>query len=520
MRLGKTFAGLAVAASLALAQQSCDTRLFTLQSAPGVKIKEFVDNIADECDFTVLVKDKYAKKRLNERLGKIVLDKASLYDILHLILEENDLTYTLEGNTLKISYLVTKTFHVDYVTSKRVGETKTDASIDVGRVTMRSGNSGGGTGTNNTSGTNTNNSGGGGSGLSGLNTPGRDINTIFSKEEFDFWSNLQQELRSIINRPEDDYLAPDPVINEKAGLVTVTATKKQMKRVEEYLSMLEDRLHKEVLIDVSILAVVLDTKHTTGIDWSQFNIAINGTYDNEDNFIPTNPAVTYTLTGQEGQYHNLATTIINSYFNLTGLINFLKESGDVYTLSNPKILTLNNQPAIISIGETLNYNVATSIVITATTTGLAEKTYTPGSIFVGILLNITPEITRDNDIILRINPSISELRDPEQASVYSEAGFREIAPDTKEKKLSSVVKVKDGSTLILGGLISNTKNFTINGVPILKDVPLFGNLFGSKKRQNQRFELIFVIRPKVIENGTTEGIGLKDLGYKDLVKYE
>ncbi|NPA64718.1 MAG: pilus (MSHA type) biogenesis protein MshL [Epsilonproteobacteria bacterium] len=516
MRLGKTIAGLAVAASLALAQQSCDTKLFTLQSEPGVKIKEFVDNIAEECQFTVLVKDKYAKKRLEERLGKIVLDKASLYDILHLILEEHDLSYNLEGNTLKISYLVTKTFHVDYVTSKRVGETKTDASIDIGRVggrSSRGGGTGGGTGTSS-------NSGRSGSGMSGLNTPGRDVNTIFSKEEFDFWGNLKEELRSIINRPEDDYLAPDPVINEKAGLVTITATQKQMKRVEEYLAMLEDRLHKEVLIDVSILAVLLDSKHTTGIDWSRFNIAINGTYDEANNFVPTNPAVTYTLTGQEGQYHNLATTIINSYFNLTGLIDFLKQSGDVYTLSNPKILTLNNQPAIISIGETLNYNVATSVVITATTTGLAEKTYTPGSIFVGILLNITPEITKDNDIILRINPSISELRDPEQASMYTDAGFREIAPDTKEKKLSSVVKVKDGSTLILGGLISNTKNFTINGIPVLKDIPVFGNIFGSKKRQNQRFELIFVIRPKVITNGTTEGIGLKDLGYKDLVKYE
>ncbi|NPA65062.1 MAG: pilus (MSHA type) biogenesis protein MshL, partial [Epsilonproteobacteria bacterium] len=259
---------------------------------------------------------------------------------------------------------------------------------------------------------------------------------------------------------------------------------------------------------------------TTGIDWSQFNIAINGILDQQNNIYPTNPAVTYEFTGQAGKYSNLATTVINATFNMTGLLNFLKQSGDVYTLSNPKILTLNNQPAIISIGETLNYNVATNVVITASTAGLAEKTYTPGSVFVGILLNITPEITKENDIILRINPSISELRDPEQASYFGDAGFREIAPDTKEKKLSSVVKVKDGSTLILGGLISNTKNFTINGVPILKDIPLFGNLFGSKKRQNQRFELIFVIRPKVIENGTTEGIGLKDLGFKDLPNHE
>ncbi|NPA65070.1 MAG: pilus (MSHA type) biogenesis protein MshL, partial [Epsilonproteobacteria bacterium] len=117
MRFGKLLTGLALSAALALAQQSCDTKLFTLQSEPGVKIKEFVDNLADECGLTVIVKDKYAKERLKDRLGKIVLKKATLYDILHLILEENDLSYTLKGNTLKIGYLVTKTFHVDYVTS-------------------------------------------------------------------------------------------------------------------------------------------------------------------------------------------------------------------------------------------------------------------------------------------------------------------------------------------------------------------------------------------------------------------
>ena len=480
----------AVLISVALAQNSCQSRLFTLKSAPGVKIKEYVDNLADECGFTVIVKDYEASRILNKRMGKVVLNRASLYDLLHIILEENDLSYELNNNILKISYLITKTFHVDYVTSKRTGEATTDASVDLGGTSLN--------------------------GKTQKET--RDVNLITSKEEFDFWKNLQEEIYSIVNRPGDPYKAPKPVINEEAGLVTVTATKEQIERVQRYIDLMESRLHKEVLIDVSILAVFFNDQFTSGIDWSRFGIAINGTQSDSGNFIPGSPMFTYEGRGKLSDYTNSLTTVINASFNISGLINFLEQNGKVVTLSNPKILTLNNQPAIITIGDTLNYNVPTSITISANNNGLGEKSYTPSSIFVGILLNITPEITEDENIILRINPSISELRNPDEDQIGA-SGFREIAPDTKEKKISTVVKVKDGSTLILGGLISNTKNFTINGVPLLKDVPLFGHLFGSKRRENQRFELIFVIRPHIIKEAD-QNIGLKDLGFKDLVGYE
>ncbi len=474
--------------------QDCQNRLFTLQSAPGATIGEFINNLSDECGFSVIIKDRYAQKKLHKRLGRLTLKNVPLQEIFHIILDENDLDYVLKDNILKISYLLTKTFHIDYVTSKRVGQTVTDASVDVGGVTNQA------------------------TGSTSQKT--RDINMISSKDEFDFWKTMKKELYDVLNRPEDEYKTPQPIINENAGLVTVTATKKQIVRLKKYIQMIEERLHKEVLIDVSILAVFLDEKQTTGIDWSRFSLTLNGDYDNENRFSPTNPIAHYQSIGIGSNFKNLdftntATTIINASFHLSGLLDFLKKNGKVVTLSNPKILTLNNQPAIITIGDTLNYNVPTSITISSNG-DLGEKSYTPSSIFVGILLNITPEITENGNIILRINPSISELRNPENIDKATESGFREIAPDTKEKKISSVVKVKDGSTLILGGLISNTKNFTINGVPVLKDVPLFGNLFKSSRKNFQRFELIFVLRPHIIKDDSIENIGLKDLGYTKL----
>ncbi len=475
-------------------QNGCESRLFTINSKPGVKVKEFIDNLAEECGLTVIYEDRYARRKLYESVDRIHLKDVPLYELLNILLSSHDLDWELDKNILKIRYLITKTFHIDYITSIRKGEATTDASVDIGATSQEG----------------------------GAQRQTRDVNLITSLDEFDFWKNLQAEIYNILNRPGDNYKAPKPVINENAGLVTVTATKKQIARVKKYIDLIENRLHKEVMIDVSILAVLFKNSFTSGIDWSRFSLTLNGTLNSEDKFTPTNPIATYQDVAVGSNFKNLshattATTIINAAFNLSGLIDFLQKNGKVITLSNPKLLTLNNQPAIITIGETLNYNVPTSITISANS-NLGEKSYTPSSIFVGILLNITPEITRDNNIILRINPSISELRNPEEAEKSNEAGFREIAPDTKEKKISSVVKVKDGSTLILGGLISNSKNFLINGVPVLKDIPVIGNIFKSKKRDNQRFELIFVIKPKIVDERNNYSLSLKDLGFKDINK--
>ncbi|WP_187648449.1 pilus (MSHA type) biogenesis protein MshL [Nitrosophilus labii] len=472
-----------------VASADCDMQLFNISTAPGTKISEFIEQISDECSLSVIVKDKEAEKIIKKRLNKLNLRNATLEDVLNIILIENNLSYDLKDNVLKISYLITKTFHVDYITTKRTGEATTDASVDVGAQSQNSGRK-----------------------------QTRDVNKIESIDEFDFWKNTKQEIFDILNRPEDPYKAPEPVVNPEAGLITVTATLPQIKRVENYLKKIEERLHKEVLIDVSILAVTFDNSYTKGIDWSEFNLAINGTYD-KGTFTKTNSLAKYENVGIGSDFFNLSTTssastLFAATLNMAGLINFLETKGDVTILSNPKILTLNNQPALITVGETINYNVPTTITITQTG-NLGTQSYTPSSIFVGILLNITPEITDDDHILLRINPSVSELKDPTQLQLQDGQKFREIAPDTKEKKISSVLKVKDGSTIIIGGLITNTKNLTINGVPILKDLPILGHAFKSEKKIDQKVELVFVIKPKIIKSHNNN-VSLKDLGYSKL----
>ena len=184
---------------------------------------------------------------------------------------------------------------------------------------------------------------------------------------------------------------------------------------------------------------------------------------------------------------------------MDGLISFLKTYGNVHVLSTPKILTLNNQAAVINVGKQINYRYQSGSLNTITTGQSTSNTYVMSSVFIGLTLNIVPEITDDGFIILRVNPVVSRL-DDDQKTVTDAQGVRIMPPDIKIKQLSSIVKAKDGTHVVIGGLVSNTKKDVKSGVPILEDIPIFGMLFHSTSKETYRTELIVVITPKIIKN--------------------
>ena len=181
-------------------------------------------------------------------------------------------------------------------------------------------------------------------------------------------------------------------------------------------------------------------------------------------------------------------------------------------VSIPKVLTMNNQQALITIGDNINYRVPEDTTNTAATTNTTlTTTYTNYSIFIGVLLNITPEISENNEIILRINPSVSNFKYSDDDTRMTNP--REIAPDTSEKKLSTVVKVKDGSTIILGGLITSNKGKDNSNVPLLSSIPLLGEAFKHSADTLSSSELVFVITPRIVGEKGVDKATLKDLGF-------
>lgn len=399
----------------------------------------------------------------------------NLSEIFNLLIKENNLHHSFDGKVLRISALRTQSFKLGYITSIREGQSITKASVD-----SRSRQSD----------------------FTGTNEESKlEDNMIKSLERFDFWQNIEKELINLLNTQNEPFEAKSIVVNANAGLITINGTPNQLQRVQSYIQNLQNRLKKQVAINVSIIAVSLDESHSSGINWNNFSIDFNA-----QNSSGTNSLISFQNTN-EGNFFvkNLG---FNVGLNLDSVMNFLSQNGQTKVLSSPKLVALNNQQAIISVGDTINYQVKESSKSTDSGTTVSEI-YNNYSIFIGILLNILPEISDDGKVMLRISPSLSNFKYPQDNRRQNEP--RVIAPDTIQKKLSTVVQMENNQTLVLGGLISRNESVEESSVNVLSKIPLLGGLFRGSVQNQDTTEIVFIITPLIIDNNNVPS--LEDLGF-------
>jgi general secretion pathway protein D len=435
--------------SISLKAHSCEDRVFNIASTERSKVIDFIDQIVDLCKLNLVVDSSLDDKILKKRLNKIYIREKTLEEVLDIILYENNIFHSLSKDILRISYVKTETYHIDYIASNRKGETSTEISVG---------------------GDDSSTSSGGGS----TSNVGTKIETTTTFDNF--WESLKKEIDEILTRPEDDYKADSPILNEKGGLITVSGTLNQLKRVERYLKSLEEKLKKQVLIDVNILSVSLNKSNLTGINWSDFyNVISSG----GGTPIPDIPSSAITTASVEQ------------------ILSFLKQQGHVTSISNPKIVALNNQPALISVGNEYFYSIEETQVVESDAGNSNTLNSTKiESVFAGILLDITAEISKDNKITLNVNPSISQT-----VQTISSEAKRSIPPDLTKKQLSSVITTEDGKRIVLGGLITRSSTKEKSVVPLLGHLPIFGAFFRSEKNIYVSEELIIIITPHILESG-------------------
>ncbi|MDR1007012.1 MAG: pilus (MSHA type) biogenesis protein MshL [Campylobacteraceae bacterium] len=494
-------------------KKGCEYKNLNIKINANVQLVEVLSQLSELCDFSVVFADAPAIEIANQPLyGTNIKDK-SLFETLDILLASNNLNYEYKNSVLKLSALETKSFKVDYITSIRQGTATMSASVSATPQEA------GGT----------------------SEAPDKADNSITVKEEFDFWKTIDAEVQAVVNTGREIYVAKPPIINPKAGLVTITATKEQLQRAQDYFDALKNRLLKQVLIDVTILSVDLNDDNRMGIDWSKFQlgfiadaasdiIGINtgSSWSNNNWKMQNGPnaAAAGERIARFGSSGHIDSNDIGKFvafnagvsFSLDGVFDFLKEKGKTNVVSNPKVLTLNNQQALITVGDTINYQTTETTSNAGSGNGnVISEDVTNYSVFIGILLNLLPTISDDNNIMLRINPSISDFKYVEDNQKQTTP--RRIAPDTTEKKLSTVVNVKNGDTIVLGGLITNSVVHTNKGVPVLGSIPLLGYAFKYAGEETKTKELVFIITPKIIGEEDTSAISAKsldDLGYKSL----
>lgn len=435
---------------------NCENKFFSFSvknnSNKSINTLDILENITDTCKMTMIFEDKFVQAKLQKRLNYINVKNFSLKELLNMLLSDRNLFYTLDKNqkVLKISYLKSKTYFIDYVSfTKRTSTTN---------KTIKSGAGGG----------------------------GEDSTTMDFTSDFQFWTKIESEINSILVRNKgDDKTQSKALVNQDAGMLTVTGNKKQLNSVELYLKEMMKRLHKEILIEAKLIEVTYSHDKTNGVDWSQFKLSINGSSDAKR--MRTGGILTRGF--REPNY------LIGYNFSIDGLIKFLKTQGNVKVVSNPKVMTLNNQPAVINVGTEVNYRYdegGTTSVSNGTTT--TTPSYTTDSTFVGVTLDITPQVTDDNFIMLKINPIVSEI-----SKEHIDAnGVPFLAPDIKVKQLSSIVKVKDGNKILIGGLINKNESLKNTSVPFLSSIPLVGAAFKSSAKIITNSELIIVLIPHIV----------------------
>ena len=498
-KLNKIFLALALCFAFASSlEANCNNRALSITTIETISIKEILDQLSGECSFSVVIKagDKDATETLSSTVSSLNIKGLTLHEIFNILLSQNDLIYSFRKNILSISSVDTRIFKVDYITSIREGRAVVKASADSAPVQV--------------------------DGAANTDTDANNQeNIIETTEKFDFWERMAGEIEAIMNNGKEGFKAPMPVVNSNAGLVSVTGTKAQLERVDEYISKLNKSLKKQVMIDVRIVSVELNNEYQRGVDWSKFDLSFNS-------YLGGNPATPSKFTfGRWNETHtawDIVTPSMNPIrggfilegavnINLEGVINFLDTTGTTRVVSSPKIMTMNNQQALISVGDNINYQIINSIANNETgTTNVDVEQY---STFIGILLNLLPEISDDGKIMLRINPSLNGFK-------YQEDNLRQttprtIAPDTMQKKLSSVVHINSGDTVVLGGLISQQSGDGTTKVPGLSSIPVLGYLFKSEKKVLINTELVFIITPRIvdIDEGNKVKDSLKSLGFSD-----
>jgi len=478
--------------------KECTDKRFSLNAyqerGSALSLMDLLRDVAQTCDISVVFEDSRARDQLSKPLDMVNISDYTLPELLTFIFDDHNLFYTYDESqkVIRVSYTKTVNFNVDYINMHEL-TTTSSKSITVGPGSGTTGSIGtsgvsgnygttGSIGTTGTAGTT-----GMGGQSSGSNS---DYTSVRAVSTFTFWDQLHDHIQQIL-QVDDEYneAINKTLVSRDASIITVSGTKRQIGAVKRYLDKLETRMHSQVMIEAYLIELTYNDYNTTGVNWSNFALSLNGSY-----------AASINNQGIASPVYSFGMN-----FDPLGMIDFLNRYGDVEVLSNPKVLTLSNQPAVINVGKQLSY-LYSSGSITTTTTGApsAATTNTMGSVFVGLTLNIVPEVTEDGYIIMRINPVSSELLGEDtNASNFESTNVvssnRTMPPDTRVKQMTSIVKVKDSQKVLIGGLIEKKTYHYDNKVPILGDIPFVGRLFHGTKASTRKSELFILITPTLIK---------------------
>jgi general secretion pathway protein D len=488
----------------------------------GVKVQELLFALARDAKLNIDVHPGIT--------GTVTLNaiEQTLPQLLSRISKQVDMRWELDGPNLIVMpdspYL--HTYRIDYVNMERTSTGTVGVSSQIG--------AGGGA------------AGGGGGAAGGAGGGNSSSTTVRNTSDNKFWATLEKNIKDILHET-DKVLptgTPQPaaaqapgapggaapaatvpnvsfreaaavIVNAEAGVVIVRATSRQHEKIQEFLDLVLANAKRQVLIEATIAEVQLNNQYQQGIDWSALRTrgltTVSGNQISSGNVTTTPnfpPGVTVSPPGSlpsASAIPNLLTLAVSRGTNIAGVLQLLESFGNVRVLSSPKLSVLNNQTALLRVVDNIVYfNVQSSQTATINTGVQTSVTTTAVTVPVGFVMNVTPQISDNDTILLNVKPSTTRLirfvNDPNPLLTIPNQ-----VPQLRMREMESLIKVNSGQIAVLGGLIEDSVNDVEDTIPIINSIPFIGSLFSSRNRNNTKTELVVFLRPVVVKDPSIDG---------------
>lgn len=432
-----------------------------------------------------------ASDAVQDKKITLYLDKAPIKDTLGKLFKANNLNYELDEKAniiiVKGSYApkvetITKVFYLKYATvsSSPLNREITD---NISTSSTSTGSSSSGSSSTSSSSSSSDTSGDSSGSGSGSATSTRPVHIITA-------------VKSVLT--ENGKVAE----NTRTNSIIVTDIPYNFPTIEEVITRL-DVLTPSVLIEVEMLDVSKNVVDRLGFQFGTSNntpftlLLPNAHFNDTAKFFLGRASL---RGGEEVNSTSQGSVVYGNIF--AEVLDFLRTQTDTKFLARPRLLTLNNETAEIKITTQESVGVKTTTeASTSTTSSEPERAET------GVLLRVTPQVNPDTgDITMFLYPQVSEAA---AGNTITSSGQSFQFRDPEVRSTKSVVRIKDGETVIIGGLIRNELTQTIKKIPFLGDIPLLGLLFthkGGDSDKNKQRELIVFITPRIVKDGQAKSL--------------
>ena len=306
------------------------------------------------------------------------------------------------------------------------------------------------------------------------------------------------------SQPTADIESKDQIIvNAVAGTVTVLGSEKQQKLVQAYLDGITSSSQRQVLIEATIAEVQLSNNYQAGVDWSR--IALNSGWSFQQQLTGGNlGSAPRMVIGYSNPDSNGA--------SLAASIKMLEQFGNTRVLSSPKLMALNNQPALLKVVDNVVYfEVSSQTQTTTNAPAVTNFDTTARSVPVGLIMSVLPQVSDNGLVSLTVRPTISRVlrfvNDPNPA--LAAANVTNPVPEIQVREMESMLQVGSGQTVVLGGLMQDDVRRDRDQVPYAGSIPAVGDVFAYRDEQVKKSELIVFLKPTVVTNPSIDSDELK-----------